>query len=139
MLNIKQILVAGALAGALVGTAFAGGRLIPIENPAPIAANGVAKADVIKGIHSAAKMRNFRIAETQDNVVKLAYPAGARAQKYEAFFDVTYTGKAVEVKYASSHGLDAGPCKEDANQICIHRNVNKWMRNLASDIRNQLQ
>ena len=42
------------------------------------------------------------------------------------------------VKYASSRGLDAGPCQNDAKQICLHRNVNKWMANLASDITKEL-
>ena len=42
------------------------------------------------------------------------------------------------MKYASSRGLDAGPCQNDAKQICLHRNVNKWMANLASDITKEL-
>ena len=83
-------------------------------------------------------MRKFRVVSTHGNVVKLAYPSGPRAQKFEAQFDVVYEGSKIAVKYASSRGLDAGPCQNDAKQTCLHRNVNKWMANLASDITKEL-
>ena len=89
-------------------------------------------------VKNAAQLRKFRVVSTHGNVVKLAYPSGPRAQKFEAQFDVVYEGSKIAVKYASSRGLDAGPCQNDAKQICLHRNVNKWMANLASDITKEL-
>lgn len=92
----------------------------------------------LNAVKNAAQLRKFRVVSTHGNVVKLAYPSGPRAQKFEAQFDVVYEGSKIAVKYASSRGLDAGPCQNDAKQICLHRNVNKWMANLASDITKEL-
>lgn len=135
---IRSSIFAGALACALTGTVLAAGPLRPVDNPAPIAARGIGQTQALKAVKNAAHLRKFRLVSTHGNVVKLAYPSGPRAQKFEAQFDVIYEGSKIAVKYASSRGLDAGPCQNDAKQICLHRNVNKWMANLASDITREL-
>ena len=100
----------------------------------PHRGKGIGQTQALNAVKNAAQLRKFRVVSTHGNVVKLAYPSGPRAQKFEAQFDVVYEGSKIAVKYASSRGLDAGPCQNDAKQICLHRNVNKWMANLASDI-----
>lgn len=135
---IRSCIFAGALACALTGTVLAAGPLKPVDNPAPIAAKGIEQTQALNAVKNAAQLRKFRVVSTHGNVVKLAYPSGPRAQKFEAQFDVVYEGSKIAVKYASSRGLDAGPCQNDAKQICLHRNVNKWMANLASDITKEL-
>lgn len=97
---IRSSIFAGALACALTGTVLAAGPLRPVDNPAPIAARGIGQTQALNAVKNAAHLRKFRLVSTHGNVVKLAYPSGPRAQKFEAQFDVIYEGSKIAVKYA---------------------------------------
>lgn len=135
---LKRLLIAAALSGALAGSALAGGRLVPVENPAPVATGTRTPAEVSKIVVRASAVRGFRVVEVRPDRVRLAYPTGARAERYEATIDVLIGGGQAAVRYAESRGLGASPCSSDPKKTCIHRNVPKWMSNLAGDIRRQL-
>ena len=129
---MKKALLLGA-SGAVLLLSGCVGTLPPVQNPNAVAVS--ASPAVMKAaITSAADLRQWRIVEEKPGLVRLAYPGTAKAEHFEMIADVEYTKKGYSVEYVSSRGLDAGPCKDNPKQTCIHRNVNKWLQNLSSDI-----
>ncbi len=91
------------------------------------------QSDIHAAILDAANARAWRVVSDKPGTVRLAYPSNNRATKYEATFDVVYTKTGYKIKYVKSYGLDEKPnCAGD--MPCIHRNVNKWVSNLNTDI-----
>lgn len=126
----KSLLIGGAAALLLSGCV---GTLPPVKNPSAVAIS--AQPAVIKtAIKRAADARQWRVVEERPGLVRLAYPGTAKAEHFEMIADVEYTGKGYSVEYVSSRGLDAAPCRDNPKETCIHRNVNKWLQNLSSDI-----
>lgn len=92
----------------------------------------------------AAQMRKWRIVSDEPGLVTLAYPGSAKAIHFEATVKVAYDSRHYKISYVSSRGLGEkkgcvnpqleGHNKYDDNAVCVHRNVNRWMNNLSTDI-----
>lgn len=109
----------------------------PLMNPgAGNVPKGFTRQEVHAAILKAAEMRRWRFVDEANGVVRLAYPNGPRTQNYEVIVRVDYDDTSYRVAYESSYGLDEGPCVRPADEgkQCLHRNVNKWLRNLRNDI-----
>ncbi|MDO5530944.1 hypothetical protein [Sutterella sp.] len=133
---MKKSLLLAATAAAVIVLAGCG-TTRPLITSSTYSVNSTPEA-VKTAIGRSAIARSFRIVSEKPGVTRLAYPANARAAKYEMIVDVEYTGTTYTVNYVSSYGLDAAPCKNNPSQTCGHRNITRWIANLAKDIRGYL-
>lgn len=133
---LKRLTLSALLSCSLLfaGAASAGGAPVPLQLPPPVEKHGLSAGDFQQLVKQAATLRKFRVADANGNRVRLAYPTGARSAKFEATFDVTYRDGKIWIELSSSRGLNEGPCSNGSNVTCIHRNVNRWMKNLAADL-----
>ena len=144
----KRVFLASLAAfSLLVGCA----ATVPLQNPPESAVtSGLTLGDVKKAVLSAAQFRRWRVVADEPGVMTLAYPSTAKAAQFELTARVEYDEKSFRVVYASSYGLEEGPCRQAASgdpyaqtsgngkTMCLHRNVNKWLANLRLDIARNL-
>ena len=129
LLSYSAILAIGAFG--LVGCTIA-----PLQEPPSEYIYQASSDNLHKAIIEAAQARSWAIKKDLPGKVQLTYPTGAKRSKFEVTVDVEYKNGQYQVKYVSSYGLDEKTgCKNNWEQRCIHRNVNRWMNNLSNDIR----
>lgn len=101
------------------------------------------KASPRAAVLQAAQLRQFKIVSEKPGLMTVAYPMGAKAEKFLATYNVKYDADSFEVVYVSSYGLgDRVGCNDPKAMTknnwrdvpCYHRNVGRWMTNLAYDI-----
>ncbi len=132
---IRSALLGLALASALI---LAGcGATVPVRTMSQgYVTEGTPVATVHEAVLRVAELRYWRVVSDDPGVVTLAYPAGPKAQQFEAIVRVNYDARNFRVEYVSSRGLNEGHnCTKDKDVVCAHRNVNNWMINLDKDIR----
>ncbi|MFH0260694.1 hypothetical protein ACGRH2_09730 [Vibrio barjaei] len=123
---MKALKFAMAVAVALVVVGC--GRVQPVLNfdNEPVTYDLTA-AQVKLAITEAATNRGWVITEPEEGVLKAAI--SVRSHKAEA--KIPYTNKFYSITYVSSKNLKASDGE-------IHRNYNRWINNLNTDIRKQL-
>ena len=132
---IRSSLLALAVASPLI---LAGcGTTVPVRTMSQgYVTEGTPVATVHEAVLRAAELRYWRIVSDDPGVMTLAYPAGPKAQQFEAIVRVDYDARNFRVEYVSSRGLnEERGCGKDKDVVCSHRNVNNWMINLDKDIR----
>lgn len=132
---IRSSLLALAVASPLI---LAGcGTTVPVRTMSQgYVTEGTPVATVHEAVLRAAELRYWRIISDDPGVMTLAYPAGPKAQQFEAIVRVDYDARNFRVEYVSSRGLnEERGCGKDKDVVCAHRNVNNWMINLDKDIR----
>ncbi|KPK46852.1 MAG: hypothetical protein AMS22_17490 [Thiotrichales bacterium SG8_50] len=127
MRSMKTILAAGSAAlvlGLAVPVTSWAARTETMYNPDPIAVpcNNLSNDKIRTAVRESFLGRGWVPTDKGANALE------AKLQKkYEAVVTASWTTKAVTVKYKSSEGLSA-----EGDQI--HRNYNKWIRNIERDI-----
>ncbi len=132
---IRSSLLTLAVASPLI---LAGcGTTVPVRTMSQgYVTEGTPVATVHEAVLRAAELRYWRIVSDDPGVMTLAYPAGPKAQQFEAIVRVDYDARNFRVEYVSSRGLnEERGCGKDKDVVCAHRNVNNWMINLDKDIR----
>lgn len=119
MKHYLKWLTAIAVVGALAGCA----RTAPIDQVHSIVASGHTQTQVKNAILKAGVQRKWIMQEAGPGVIK------ARQQSRGHFADVriTYSATGYDIKYEGSQNLQASAGK-------IHKNYNRWVRNLDKDI-----
>lgn len=72
---------------------------------------------------------HWQIVEDKPGKMKLRYSKGGN--KLWAEVEVVYTQKSFRINYVDSHGLGY---EKDGKSVSIHRNYNRWIRNLDKEI-----
>ncbi|EAA8386706.1 hypothetical protein OZ379_000692 [Salmonella enterica] len=119
MKNWMKWLAAFAVVGALAGCA----RTAPIDNIQSTVSAGHTEAQVKNAILKAGAQRQWIMNDAGPGVIK------ARQQNRDHIVEVriTYSATGYSIKYDSSLNLLASGGK-------IHKNYNRWVRNLDKDI-----
>jgi hypothetical protein len=89
--------------------------------------NGLYAEQVRDSIITVGPRRNWIMREVSRGVIR----GELRVRQHRAVIEITYTNSEFNIDYVESANLDAGP---DG----IHRNYNRWIANLESDIRSEL-
>lgn len=119
MQKIIKLFTAILVAGALVGCA----RTAPIANINSTVSSGHTEAQVKTAILKAGAQRDWIMNDAGAGVIK----ARQQNSKHSAEVRITYSATGYSIKYDSSQNLRASGGK-------IHKNYNRWVRNLDKDI-----
>ena len=89
----------------------------------------------------AARAKGWEVLKQEPGNVTLTYPStnNKRYQTIHAVVRVEYDDKSFRIVHVSDYGLEKEPCNSAPEQLCIHRNYNRWIANLDLQIRNRLQ
>lgn len=120
---MKKLLAAILVAAALAGCTAA--NVLNIDN-APIGVTGQSQ-DVGAVIETSLRERGWQIAARRPGAVD----AFIAVRQHRADITVSYTPTSYSIAYRSSEGLDYRNGK-------IHRNYNRWVANLNTDIQRTL-
>jgi predicted small lipoprotein YifL len=112
-------LAAVAMVGALAGCA----RTAPIEQVHSTVSAGHTAAQVKNAILKAGLQREWIMSETSPGVIK----GRLQARDHSAEVRIPYSATGYSIDYATSLNLRASGGK-------IHKNYNRWVRNLDKDI-----
>lgn len=119
MNKIVKLLAAFAVLGALAGCA----RTAPVANISSTVGTGHTEAQVKSAILKAGIQRKWIMNEAGPGVIK----ARQQSRDHVAEVRINYSANGYTINYDSSQGLRAGGGK-------IHKNYNRWVRNLDKDI-----
>ncbi|HEJ9074890.1 TPA: hypothetical protein SML54_005384 [Serratia marcescens] len=119
MKRVSKLLIAFSVAGALVGCA----RTAPVDNVHSTVSAGHSEAQVRSGILKAGAQRQWIMNDAGPGVIK----ARQQNRNHSAEVRITYSATAYSIDYDSSQNLLASQGK-------IHKNYNRWVRNLDKDI-----
>ncbi len=115
----------------LIGSDARASRVEPIYNvvnhPIPTLAQKLPLTEISKSIMIAGVLRHWRIDPDGPGRMRGVYSHG----KHEATIAITFSRQAFSITLVSSVDL-----LQNGNEI--HRNYNRWIRNLEQDIDNQL-
>ncbi len=112
-------LVVLTIVGALVGCA----RTAPIEQVHSSVSTGYTQGQVKNAILKAGIQRQWIMSEVSPGVIK----ARLQTRDHEAEVRIIYTATKYEIRYVNSLNLQASGGE-------IHKNYNRWVRNLDKDI-----
>lgn len=105
----------------------------PLVDPDPIAVPpGLAAKDISKAIRMGVAQRGWVVAKDDPGKID----AVLSLRTHVARIAIAYDQKQVKINYVSSENLDYA--EKDGGRK-IHRNYNKWIQNVVSDISKQLQ
>jgi hypothetical protein len=113
------LLIAFSVAVALVGCA----RTAPVDNVHSTVSAGHSEAQVRNAILKAGAQRQWIMNDVGPGVIK----ARQQNRNHSAEVRITYSATAYSIDYDSSQNLLASQGK-------IHKNYNRWVRNLDKDI-----
>ncbi|MEQ4530044.1 MAG: hypothetical protein ABN478_01910 [Mixta sp.] len=119
MKKIVKLLTALAVMGALAGCA----RTAPVDNVQTTVSAGHTQAQVKNAILKAGAQRQWIMSEAGPNVIK----ARQQSRDHMAEVLINYSATGYAINYQSSLNLLASGGK-------IHKNYNRWVRNLDKDI-----
>lgn len=119
MKTILKLFAAFAVIGVLAGCA----RTVPIDQVVTTVASGYTKADVKNAILKAGVQRQWIMTEEGSNAIK----ARQQSRDHVAEVRITYSATSYSITYENSSNLMASGGK-------IHKNYNRWVRNLDKDI-----
>lgn len=119
MNKIVKLLAAFAVVGALAGCA----RTAPVANITSTVGTGHTQAQVKSAILNAGVQRDWIMNEAGPGVIK----ARQQSRDHVAEVRINYSASSYSINYENSQGLRAGGGK-------IHKNYNRWVRNLDKDI-----
>lgn len=131
---IKHALTAAAVASimALTAPAFGASSPVPMEEiPTQSISSDVPLARIQKSIVAAAMQNNWTIVKNDLGHLQLRYSRGT----WWVLVNVDYSEKNYTISYADSVNLGYGT-KDGAT--VIHRNYNRWVRNLNKNIKTML-
>jgi hypothetical protein len=114
------------LLGACVAMACGGGG-VPVRNPDPIAAAPSSDATQ-QAILDALPKRKWTAEDVQPGRIVAFLPV----RQFLVRVEITYDANQVRVQYVNSDNL--GAHQEANGQVYAHGNVNKWLKNLATDL-----
>lgn len=129
-MQLRSILAASAAVIVLAGC----GATTLVLPPEQAVNASFSQSDIRTAILSAASVRHWRVVEDVPGRVRVSYPSNERTVNYEATFDVNYSKTGYNIKYVKSYGLGEKLNCNGTDQLCIHRNVSKWVANLNADI-----
>ncbi|BEO58428.1 TPA: hypothetical protein ACKQE3_002604 [Serratia marcescens] len=119
MKRVSKLLIAFSVAVALVGCA----RTAPVDNVHSTVSAGHSEAQVRNAILKAGAQRQWIMNDVGPGVIK----ARQQNRNHSAEVRITYSATAYSIDYDSSQNLLASQGK-------IHKNYNRWVRNLDKDI-----
>lgn len=119
MKKIVKWFAAFAIMGALAGCA----RTAPIDQVNSVVSAGHTTEQVKNAILKAGHQREWIMTEAGPGVIK----GRLQARDHFAEIKVTYSASSYSINYENSLNLKAGDGK-------IHKNYNRWVRNLDKDI-----
>lgn len=119
MNKIVKLLAAFAVVGALAGCS----RTAPVANITSTVGMNHTQEQVKSAILKAGTQRKWIMNETAPGVIK----ARQQSRDHVAEVRINYSASSYSINYDSSQGLRAGGGK-------IHKNYNRWVRNLDKDI-----
>ncbi|CAI0784520.1 Uncharacterised protein [Serratia marcescens] len=119
MKRVSKLLIAFSVVGALVGCA----RTAPVDNVHSTVSAGHSEAQVRSAILKAGAQRQWIMNDAGPGVIK----ARQQNRNHSAEVRITYSATAYSIDYDSSQNLLASQGK-------IHKNYNRWVRNLDKDI-----
>ncbi|HBI9535293.1 TPA: hypothetical protein K9R50_002948 [Escherichia coli] len=108
-----------AVVGALAGCA----RTAPIDQVHSTVSAGHTQEQVKKAILKAGVERKWIMSETGQGVIK----ARQQSRDHSAEIRINYTASSYDINYENSQNLQASGGQ-------IHKNYNRWVRNLDKDI-----
>lgn len=119
MKTIAKLFAVFAVIGVLAGCA----RTAPIEQIDSTLSSNYTKAQVKKAILKAGLQRDWIMTEESNSVIKAKY----KNRDHSVDVRIPYSAKGYSINYVDSYNLKAADGK-------IHRNYNRWVRNLDKDI-----
>lgn len=93
------------------------------RHPIPPTATNLSKKKIKKAIVEAAVLRGWQVESVKPGRLRGTY----KRRSHKAVIEIHYTQKSYRILYKSSENLKAG-------NGSIHRNYNRWVRNLERDI-----
>lgn len=105
---------------------------VPMIDPPTVAIPvGASQSDITRAVVNAAVAREWTVIDKQADLVMLRYAP----RNFSVTVAVTHDDRTITIAYQESHGLDYG---RQNGATVIHGNYNRWVDNLAQDIRREL-